>query len=545
MTTALESTDRSAAKAGVPEPPPSPGWADRLDAWSARWGDALNPILIKESRQALKSKQFVVTFSLLLVASFGWSVLGSLLRMPGIYFVPSAPWMLMGYYTVLAVPMLMVVPLAAFRSLAAEIDDGTLELLSVSALSPQQVVSGKLASAMLQLMLYFVALVPCVAYAYALRGTDLPTLLVLLALTLLVAIQLTVIGIFMAPMTAGRGSQLTMLVAFLVILVGTEFAYGSFAFALIGEELSELMSRAGTVVICAVAVVATTSGVLLTAAAAQLTPPSENRSTSIRVALFVQQIVWVVMVGYFVLGLVPPFSASNRRVNGDLIALVPLFASGALVVWLAAGSMMASESSNLTPRVRRELPASFLGRMLKTWWMPGPATGVVFAVINAAVVGVLSVQLLEWIEASGRLSRWASTSLPVWRSCCWTALGYLALLLVLVRLLVAWLRRYTETQPAIGLAMLVILSAAMCLIPYGLELHWNDYRDFPYSWWQITNWPWTLQVVVEQTPGFAALPTVVAGAGGTAFLLHLLLLGRPVLPQRLATPQRVQEARRR
>jgi hypothetical protein len=212
--------------------------------------------------------------------------------------------------------------------------------------------------------------------------------------------------------------------------------------------------------------------------------------------------------------------------------------------WLGIGAMMASESSVLTPRVRRELPASFLGRMLKTWWMPGPATGVVFAVINAVVIGGLSVQLLEWLEASGRLSRWASTSLPLWRNFCWAALGYLALLLVLIRLLVAWLRRFTETQPAIGLAVLVILSAVMCLLPYGLELHWNDYRDFPYSWWQITNWPWTLRTIVDQTPGFGALPTVVAGAGGTVFLLHLLLLGRPVLPQRLATPQRVQEAMR-
>jgi len=182
-------------------------WIRRLQFAEAKCqsiGDALNPILVKETRQALKSRQFLVTFSLLLIASFGWSVAGSLMLMPSIYYSPSAPTLLVGYYFLLAVPMLFVVPLAAYRSLAAEIDDGTLELLRVTTLSPMQIVVGKLCSAMLQMMLYFVALIPCVAYAYSLRGTDLPSLIVLLGIVLLAAVQLTIVGLFLAPMATGR-----------------------------------------------------------------------------------------------------------------------------------------------------------------------------------------------------------------------------------------------------------------------------------------------------------------------------------------------------
>ena len=36
---------------------------DHVDAWCDKWSDRLNPILVKETRQALKSRQFVVTFS--------------------------------------------------------------------------------------------------------------------------------------------------------------------------------------------------------------------------------------------------------------------------------------------------------------------------------------------------------------------------------------------------------------------------------------------------------------------------------------------------
>ncbi|MCA9135107.1 MAG: hypothetical protein KDB00_00065, partial [Planctomycetales bacterium] len=146
-----------------------------LDRWCSRTGDAINPILVKETRQSLKSRQFVATFSLILFAALAWTIAGSLSMMPQIYTTPSAPRMMIGYYAVLALPMMLVVPLAAYRSLESEIDDGTLELLSITTLSPWQIVLGKLGSASLQMLLYFVTLFPCLAYAYTLRGVDLPT----------------------------------------------------------------------------------------------------------------------------------------------------------------------------------------------------------------------------------------------------------------------------------------------------------------------------------------------------------------------------------
>ena len=130
-------------------------WMCWVDDWSERIGDRLNPILVKETRQALKSRQFVITFGVLLVAALGWTVIGSLMLMPQIYTQPSAQRMLTGYYITLAIPMLLVVPLAAYRSLEGEIDDGTLELLSITSLGPWQIVLGKLASASLQMVLYW------------------------------------------------------------------------------------------------------------------------------------------------------------------------------------------------------------------------------------------------------------------------------------------------------------------------------------------------------------------------------------------------------
>ncbi len=60
-------------------PPPAPIDAPhggRIDAALEWLGERFNPILVKEARQALKSRQFVLTFGLLLIAAWAWSLIG-------------------------------------------------------------------------------------------------------------------------------------------------------------------------------------------------------------------------------------------------------------------------------------------------------------------------------------------------------------------------------------------------------------------------------------------------------------------------------------
>ena len=151
-------------KPGSAASPLAARWAT-IEALLDRVGDRLNPILVKEARQAMKSRQFVVTFSLLLICGWLWTVLFIAAGYPAIYYAPVGPGVLRGYFLVLSVPLLIVVPYAAFRSLAGEWEDGTFELLSITALSARQIVTGKLASAVLQMMVYYSALAPCTACA--------------------------------------------------------------------------------------------------------------------------------------------------------------------------------------------------------------------------------------------------------------------------------------------------------------------------------------------------------------------------------------------
>ena len=55
--------------------------------------------------------------------------------------------------------------------------------------------------------------------------------------------------------------------------------------------------------------------------------------------------------------------------------LLYIFLCLAGVHWYAMGCFMTGEAPQLSQRVKRRLPQSFLGRTFFTWFNPGPGTG--------------------------------------------------------------------------------------------------------------------------------------------------------------------------
>lgn len=504
-------------------------WLGRLDRWCAGISDSLNPILIKETRQALKSRQFVITFSALLIAALGWTVIGSLSMMPQIYTEPSAQRMLTGYYIVLAIPMLLIVPLAAFRSLEGEIDDGTLELLSITILSPRQIVLGKLASAMLQMLLYFIALLPCVAYAYTLRGVDLPTTMLMVGMLGVAGVLMTIVALVLAPLSRSRTGRIATLLALLLLLLLVEYFVGLLVIAMI--QFGNPVPPDWTIYLVAFVLMnAVSLGILmLAAAAAQLTPESENRSTPLRIGMLIQSSVMIGLTAFALAAF-----RDERQIGG--VFLVTLLALAGL--WTLAGSMFAAEPATMTPRIRRELPNSFFARMLFTFLSPGPATGLVFTslvVIVIASAGYLGLQYLRGLKGLRTFSpseMQALVSVIVLYSC------YLIGFLIAVRWIVWLVRIRNNPRTEIGVAAMIVVLVITALIPYSIGLHFNDYRGYPYSAWQATNWAWTMVEGIDGDITFVQLQLMMFIVGAALFV-SCISLGRDVLPQRTAVPARV------
>lgn len=350
------------------------------------WGsELLNPILVKEARQSLKSRQFLVTFSIVLICGWGWSLAGVAMQMPAINYLPGGLLLLRGYCLILAFPLLLVVPFSAFRSLASEREDGTYELLAITTLRPTQIIAGKLGSAILQMLIYLSALAPCIAFTYMLRGVDVLLIMMLLGYTFLGSIFLSVITLLIATITQTRHWQAVLSVVVILGLVIVFLWYCAGTLELLSNGVTIPYDQQGfwmgNVFILSVGLCYML--LFFLAAAARITFESDNRSTRLRWAMMLSQLL---IAAWGVYGLI---------ISYELEFLNAMMAYAA-IHWFLLGSLMTGENDRLSPRVRRSLPQSFAGRVGLTWFNPGPGAGYMFVVGNMISLTMLSLAMNAW-----------------------------------------------------------------------------------------------------------------------------------------------------
>jgi ABC-type transport system involved in multi-copper enzyme maturation permease subunit len=529
-TAAAEMPSQAAADKPAPPPPAAKieqTWL-RIESFLDRAGDLLNPILVKEARQAMKSRQFVVTFSLLLIFGWLWTVIFIALSVPDIFFAPVGPAVLTGYYVVLSIPLLIVVPYASFRSLAGEREDGTYELLSITSLSARQIILGKLGSAILQMIVYYSALAPCIAFTYLLRGIDVLTIATFLTYSFLASLLLSIVGLMMATVTRARHWQVLLSVVFVMALLVFTFVWDFVVLAFIVNRQTPPFDQPDFWIgnLCGLSFYLALIALLLMIGAGQITFASENRSGPIRIMLVIFQIL---IVGWFTYYWV-------RFEVGELLFIeMGVIAS----FWAIVGAFLTGETAQLSPRAMRQLPQSFLGRMAFTWFNPGSGTGYVFAMLNllGALVAAWTGITVAWMTGFEY-----QPDLPDWYYFSACLVGYVLGYLGLVRLVVVALRRVTHVGMLATFLCQVIVASGAVLFPYLLHVVsvWGDFTNSYYSILQLPNWIWTLYEVVERTTfGGMELAIFVASAGASIFLINLIVAAREVEHVRTAAPERV------
>ena len=493
------------------------GWIDRTSERVSGW---LNPILIKEARQSLKSRQFLVTFFLLLCASCIWTVLGVVSNAPDVYYLPTGTTLLYGYLLILSVPLIGIVPLAAHRSLGAEIDGDTFEMLVITQLDSMRIVMGKLNSAALQMLVYFAAIVPCLAFSYLLRGVALPTIALVVLTTFFTALLVTSFALMMATLAFNRAGQTLAILAVLgVTFFSVVFCYAFCTNGLLsgfaGNEDDVMLG------VCAyLAVGITCIVVFVKAAAARIAPVTENRSTGLRWTMMTQQLVWMGVI----------VTVALWWKEYDAINFGSMVMAG---YWILMGTLMLSEPSELSPRVQRTLPSTFAGRALLTWFNPGPATGYVFAVATGCIgIFAMGVFGIGYQRNRSPVTETLTFSLIV--------SGYLMAYLGLTRLFAMMLmRRFGRNLviPAATLTgvMFLALITPMILTVIATGMPPNDYTEI-----EAINWGWTLIEAFDNGYDWA-LASLIFLVGGCITLVNLLFVFRVFQYRRISVPQRVQQ----
>jgi len=504
---------------------------DRFEELLERASEKLNPILVKEARQALRSRQFLTTFFLMLCAAWGASIVTLAILGPAAYYTTEGPTLFYIYHTILAIPLLIVAPYGAFQSLAAERQDRTYELVSITSLGPWQILTGKLGGVALQLMIYLSAIVPCLAFTYLLRGIDIISIVLAVVYLCGLSLGLSAVGLLLASLAPNRQRHIVSSVLFALVL------FGAFWFEM-AEMVSITMAPIAPeswvfVHLVTLTIYLNVMAVVMLSARAMLTSVCQNRSTPLRFALLVNQLSLNLL-----------FLWGQLRWGGDSLILLVMCSTA---LWWTAGALMTGESPQLSPRVRRDLPQSVLGRMFFAWFAPGPGTGYMLAVGSLLSVALISCLPYEAVTTALRL--WGTGSISAFPAASQTLLvgilctSYLTIYLGIGKWLLDVLRRIREVTLADRVTVHLVLLLLGSVAPWVVQLSLSGMRQSGYSLLQLTNPFWTISKALDRVSMSSSaleLASILVPAGAVVvWVLNVRGIARELSQAPEALPERV------
>ena len=341
--------------------------------------DRMNPIVVKELRQAVAGK-FVASVLMLFLA-VQLATLGLFLMLDdsagaaGNFEAGRTVFMVLS--AILLGTCLLFVPAYAAIRLAAERSGTQVDLLYVTTIRPRSIIWGKFASAMMVTVLIYSACLPFLSLTYLLRGIDLPTIFTLLGIDFLIVSASNMFAIFLACIPANR------VLKSMLALVGLGTLITVFSMT-IGMTSSLIFYSGGIgasdfwqgMAVFAVLTIALT-GLMYVVSVAMVSPPSSNRALIVRVYLTA---AWLVIGGYMFIW---------SRIITDH---APVIAWVILTVCIGCVAMLASVSERDAwgARLRGMIPRNFLLRRLAFVFYSGAAGGVAWIVILVAATGTLA-----------------------------------------------------------------------------------------------------------------------------------------------------------
>lgn len=335
----------------------------------------LNPVLVKEVRQALRGKQFKSAFGFTIVVSLVVAISIVLNSSSNAAWEPIGPDFLTGLWACLTIAVVGFVPLAAFNAMGAEFEENTFDMLVLSHMRPRQIMLGKLLAAGVQAMLYFSVFGFFAVFAFLLGGVDLTIILVGLPLLALISLALSSVALGLSTLARKRTLRVGLMVVLASALVGSVMGLIAMQAAVsqLGLDLAlpEVQAALSALVVAALAL----GSLFFVLGASRLAHEEENRSTGLRVLgalLILTDLAWA------------------RWLFGQVGAVEVLLVIPTLGAVLASllGLFFVSEREVLGRRVETTLPSSRVLRLLLLPWLPGGARGMLWlAGALATIIG--------------------------------------------------------------------------------------------------------------------------------------------------------------
>lgn len=361
----------------------SPAVLQRL-AGSTDW---LSPIVVKEIRQIVRGREFNYSFGASLAAGLAVAFFGAADALTGNG--TSGSWTFMALMGCLGFLGLAVVPLAAFSALRNERMEQTLELITLTALSPRRIVVGKLLAQAVKLVTLFAATAPFIAMSFLLGGIDFVTILVSLLVLFMWSLWACALCLFLSTLLKSRAMSGLVFGAvgialFLAVVGGRSVFFmmragvGGFSVAPSGSGSGSWWALAITTTFCLASMVN-----LVLLAENRLSLPTEDRVTRLRVGFLLQ----FLLIAAWILS----FLQSSPRVQGDALDALGVFGG----LHLAVVAMFAvTEDLVVSRRVLIRLKARSAWSWLLAMFRPGGGRGAAYVLAQMALL-ILTARLFH------------------------------------------------------------------------------------------------------------------------------------------------------
>lgn len=338
--------------------------------------DRLNPIVVRELRQAVQSRFVIVVLMLYLTVEF--FAMWMMLMFNGMSmdnFTAGRDVFLMLNGILLGTCLLFVPAYVGVR-LAAERSQQNVDLVFITTIRPRSIIWGKAGAALALTILIYSACSPFMVMTYLLRGVDIPSIAVVLSLDLLVIAG----GVFLAMFIGALPTHwLSKALLGLLLMMGMASAFtmsmaaaNACLYMGIGSRLNTWDFWGPALLFCSLVIAA--DGLLLYLAGVMLMPPAANRARAARIYV---TLAWLI-IGTLVwtLPLVSPVPIPFFK-TAWIICIMPILGLAIMVG--------VSERDQWGPRLANAIPRRVWLRPLWLVFSSGALGGVIWACLLIAI----------------------------------------------------------------------------------------------------------------------------------------------------------------
>ncbi|HKQ79662.1 MAG TPA: hypothetical protein VJ810_38570, partial [Blastocatellia bacterium] len=427
--------------------------------------DRINPIVVKELRQAVQSR-FVVA-ALLTLISIQLIAIGIYILASGaaLFDYDAGRQTFIMLFAILQVIGMLFVPLYTAVRLAAERSDTNVDLLFITTIKPRSIISGKMIAALTLTALIYSACMPFMTFTYFLRGIDLPSIFISLGIGFVVVVACAQAAVFVACIPVNRAFKVIFGLIALIV-------FGVVYFATVGG-VNEVVSRGFLTRISWQPIIASGAsvffliGLFFVMSVALIMPVASNRALPVR--LFIT-------TAWLFTGMAAMTSAVIEKEHWPVILWLIAFE----IIFALAIFVAVSERDQPGRRVLRSISKSPVGRAWAFFFFSGAANGLAWAsvlvVLTLAAAWVL-VKLFPRHNDVGALVESAK----------W--MGGMCLYFFCYAMTGALLRRHlfsrvgTELTWLIGAILLFMGSLIPFLIGYLVFFHDQWWAEDFNAWW--------------------------------------------------------------